>query len=306
MNIAIIAPTLNAGSLWADWISAVKNQTANIKATLIIDSESSDNTRLLAIQNGFKVHEINKADFDHGATRQQAISLLDNIDIVVFLTQDAILAETDSLQNLLRAFDDVSVGAAYGRQLPRPGANPIEAHGRYFNYPEESSVKSIKDLNQHGFNLIFISNAFAAYRTRALANVGGFPANVILGEDTYTCARLLKAGWKVAYQSNAKVIHSHQYTILEEARRYFDTGVFHARQPWLPNDFGGTGGRGLQFVKSELLYLVQKNALLVPVAFIRTVFKYLFYKLGLFEKHLPLRLKKMLSMNKSFWSNNDI
>lgn len=300
-NIAIVVPTLNAGSLWFDWLTALKNQTANIHTTLVIDSGSTDRTKELAIKNGFKLHEISKADFDHGATRQLALSLLKNIDIVVYLTQDAILAEANALQELLAAFGENAIGAAYGRQIPRHNANAIEAHGRIFNYPEKSCVKSIGDLERYGFNLIFISNAFAAYRIAALTDAGGFPANIILGEDTYTCAKLLKTGWKIAYQSKAKVIHSHRYGILEEASRYFDTGVLHAREQWLLDEFGGTNSQGIKFVKSELLYLLRNNPLNIPAALLRNFFKYLFYKLGRIEKKLPLPLKKSLSMNKKFW-----
>ena len=301
MNIAIVVPTLNAGSVWANWINALKMQTCNIQTTLVIDSGSTDGTRELAIQHGFKVHEIDKANFNHGATRQLALNLLENIDIVVYLTQDAVLSQTNTLQELVNAFEDLSVGAAYGKQLPRQEANPIETHGRIFNYPDTSCVKSMADLDTYGFNLIFISNSFAAYRTTALTEAGGFPANIILGEDTYTCAKILKCGWKITYQAKAKVIHSHGYSIFEEANRYFDTGVFHERENWLIKEFGGASGQGMKFVKSELLYLLSNQPLLIPLALLRTLTKYLFYKLGRIERHLPLALKKKLSMNKGYW-----
>lgn len=39
---------------------------------------------------------------------------------------------------------------------------------------------------------------------------------------------MVLAGWYNAYCAEAKVYHSHNYTILQEVRRYFDTGAFHA------------------------------------------------------------------------------
>jgi len=304
MNIAIVIPTFNAGHLWPSVIDSVKNQTCKIKNIVIVDSGSTDNTRALAEENGFEVHAINQADFDHGGTRQFALSLLKNIDIAVFLTQDAILADSNAIQELVDAFNDTSISAAYGRQLPRLNASAIEIHGRLFNYPDTSMIKKLSDLDSLGFSLIFISNAFAAYRISALNEIGGFPSNIILGEDTYACANLLKKRGHIAYQANATVYHSHDYTIWQEATRYFDTGVFHARESWLIKKFGNTSNRGLKFIQSELLYLLQNNILRIPESIIRTILKYGFYKLGKVEEKIPLPFKKHLSMNKMFWVNN--
>src|SRR6185437_8246919 len=97
----------------------------------------------LAEANGFKVQTIEASRFDHGGTRQQAADRASEAEIVVYLTQDAILAHSEALRNLLSAFDNPSIGAAFGRQLPRPNAGPIEAHARLFNYPNCSSVRSL-------------------------------------------------------------------------------------------------------------------------------------------------------------------
>ncbi|BCH79609.1 hypothetical protein SEL3844_17250 [Salmonella enterica subsp. enterica serovar 4,[5],12:i:-] len=55
-------------------------------------------------------------------------------------------------------------------------------------------------------------------------------------------AKMIQAGYKVAYCAEAVVRHSHNYTPREEFQRYFDTGVFHACSPWIQRDFGGAGG----------------------------------------------------------------
>jgi len=303
-NIAIIVPTLNAGSLWLNWIEGLKKQTYPVSTIYIIDSGSTDHTVSLSKENAFTIHSINQKDFNHGVTRQLAIDTLENIDIAIYMTQDAVLDKSTSLQELLFAFEDKKVAAAYGRQLPRKKANPIEAHGRFFNYPNQSNIRDLSDKEYFGFKLIFISNSFAAYRVSALKTVGGFPDNVILGEDTYTCAKLIQQGWKVAYQANATVIHSHDYTILDEAKRYFDTGVFHSKEHWLLDEFGNTNSAGLNYIKSEVKYLLKQNPLLIGNAIIRTIFKFLFYKLGRIERYLPIWAKKLLSMNKLYWNQS--
>ena len=116
MNIAVIVPTLNAEPLWSTWILALQQQNCNIQQVIILDSGSTDNTLALAKENNFTIQPIDH--FNHGATRQLGLELARDVDIAVYLTQDAILAEPDSLQSLIEAFEDPSIGAVYGRQLP--------------------------------------------------------------------------------------------------------------------------------------------------------------------------------------------
>ena len=210
--------------------------------------------------------------------------LAEGADILVYLTQDAAPHGTDAFQNLLRAFDDAEIGAAYGRQLPRENANPIEAHARHFSYPAASGVRSWESRQSTGFKSIFFSNAFGAYRRSALMSVGGFSPDVIFGEDTLVVARMHRAGWKTAYVADAMVRHSHGYTIAEEFRRYFDVGVLHARENWLVDQFGSASGEGRRFVVSEMKHLITKHPHLVPSAVARTFAKYLGYKIGRREK----------------------
>jgi rhamnosyltransferase len=300
MNKFVVVLTLNAAYDWPKFAPALLACEPD-KKVLVIDSSSTDGTADLAHAAGFQVHTIARAEFNHGGTRQFAFELLPDADVLVYLTQDAVLAAPDAISILLKAFEDPSVAAAYGRQLPRPGAGAIEAHARLFNYPDRSSVRSLASREQMGFKSIFISNSFAAYRRDALTTVGGFPRDVIFGEDTITAAKLLLSGWKIAYVAEAQVYHSHRYTWTQDFQRYFDIGVLHARESWLLTEFGGTGGEGGRFVRSELRYLLSKQWWLIPSALIRTALKLAGYRLGRIEKMLSLSWKRRLSMYRQFW-----
>lgn len=301
MKVALIVPTLNAGHIWKEWLDALSQQTVRGDIELVIDSDSTDDTVRLSEAAGIVSHRIRRKDFNHGATRQLGVRLAPDADLLVFLTQDAILAYPNAIERIVDCFKDTQVGAAYGRQLPRKAAKPIEAHARLFNYPGHSQVKSFEDRKIFGIKTAFISNSFAAYRRSALEEVGGFPAHVILSEDTYVAAKILMKGWKVAYCADAQVFHSHDYTLLQEFRRYFDVGVFHAREPWIQAEFGSAGGEGMRYVTSELKYLVKANFLLIPSALTRTGFKLLGYRLGKLERTMPNALKRLLSMHDNYW-----
>jgi rhamnosyltransferase len=300
-TLAVVIPTLNAGDSWNAWLAAFGSQSCSVDYVLVVDSSSTDQTAILAEKSGYDVLTIQRQEFNHGTTRQLAADNFASADIIVYMTQDALLADADAVRNLVAAFDDLQVGAAYGRQLPHKDAKPIGAHARLYNYPDISAVRSSSDIARLGLKAAFLSNSFSAYRKSALLAVGGFPANNIFGEDAYVASKMILSGWKIAYMANAKVYHSHDYSMVQEFKRYFDIGVFHAHEPWLRSEFGGAEGEGKKFVISELKYLLKSAPWLIPSAMARTGLKYMGYRLGMLEKKMPASLKYKLSMHKRFW-----
>jgi rhamnosyltransferase len=301
MKISILIPTLNAGSQWKELLTSVDIQKASINRKIILDSGSSDDTVLLAKEHGYEVLHIEKKDFDHGYARQILADAAADCDILIYLTQDCKLNDDQSIGNLLTAFADPKVGIAYGRQLPRKQATLLEAHARLFNYPAVSKVKELNDKANMGIKTASCSNSFAAYRKEALMSIGGFPLNSIFGEDVIVGGQLLIKGWKIAYVANAEGVHSHDYTITEEFKRYFDIGVFHKTNEWLLDEFGSASGEGLKYVKSELGIVFKKNILLLPKMVGSVFAKWLGYKLGLNYAKLSFNQRKSLSMHKSYW-----
>lgn len=301
LNISILIPTLNAGNIWPDVLDSIVNQQFLVKRKIIIDSGSSDDTVLLARQFGFEVVEIKKAEFNHGKTRQQAADLSNSADICIFLTQDAILASADAIQNIVAVFDDPEVGMAYGRQLPHQNAKPLETHARLFNYPDEPVINSISDADKLGFKITFCSNSFAAYRYSALMEVGGFPTDSIMGEDAIVAAKMIQAGYKKAYVANAAVYHSHSYTVSEEFKRYFDTRVFHEQNKWIIETYGKPTGAGIKFMVSELKYILKHDPKSIVKSISSLGAKWLGYKSGGFYKKMSRSMLKKLSMHHFYW-----
>lgn len=301
LSLGLVVPTSNPGDLWSLWLEAVKAQQL-IMAGVVVDSCSTDCTDFSSLPAGFSLQRIPIASFNHGGTRNKALEYLPaQTDVVVYMTQDALLADPHALSRLVAVFADPAVACAYGRQLPHADASPVAAHARLFNYPDVSRSVGLADKSHLGLKACFMSNSFAAYRVADLQAVGGFPSSVILGEDMSVAARLLMAGKRVAYVADACVQHSHNYTALQEFRRYFDTGVFHARSPWLLKTFGSVGVEGLRFVRSELTYLWRHAPMWIPSALVRTAAKLAGYRLGRLEAIWPLWFKRWCSMHKGFW-----
>ncbi|HBZ7859083.1 O antigen biosynthesis rhamnosyltransferase rfbN [Klebsiella variicola] len=301
MRACIIIPTYNGGALWERVATSIQKNVSNVRDVLVIDSGSTDNTVVIAKQHNFTVKQIEKKNFNHGGTRNLAFDLHHtNYDIAIFLTQDAI-PEPNFVTEICKAFEDPMVVCAYGRQLPHDDANPISMHARYFNYPEISYVVTALDKEKMGMRTVFLSNSFSAYRVSTFSKIGQFPSNTILSEDMFFAAQSIIAGYKVAYVSDAKVKHSHNYSFKEEFKRYFDIGVFHRNESWIRKKFGGAGGEGKKFILSELNYLFKNNPCYIPISMLNNVCKIAGYKLGQYYNYLPKNIVKKISMHKGYW-----
>lgn len=298
----LIVPVLNGGSRWQDAAQAIRAAVPDPALVVVIDSGSTDGSDRVAFDSGFELHRIQPKTFNHGRTRQWAIDrLCIDRELAIFLTQDAVLEGPQSLTALMSAFSDPEVGAAYGRQLPHAGAGSFEAHVILSNYGDRSETRSIKDAPRLGIKTAYLSNSFAAYRLSALGACGGFPSHLILGEDTFVAVNMLLAGWKIRYCADARVRHSHAYTIAQDARRYFDFGVLHAQLPELRRHFGAAEGEGLRFVRSEFRYVARHAPLQLPLVPVRNAAKYAGYRLGRMFERLPRRLCRWLSMTRGYW-----
>lgn len=303
LRLVLLVPTCNPGAAWRDFLQALARQTLAPDRVVILDSESSDGSTAWSQAAGHQVWPIRQRDFNHGGTRQLGIErFAQDMDVAVFMTQDAVLASPDALARLLQGFEAPEVAAVWGRQLPGPEATPIAAHARLFNYPAVSRTVRLQDRAQWGLKTCFLSNSFAAYRVPALLATGGFAADLILGEDMHLAARLVQAGHAIRYQAEACVYHFHNYSWRQDLARSFDTGVFHARQPWLLAAFGAATGEGVRFVRSELRHLWRHAPARIPEALLRSALKLAGYHLGRRHQHLPLAVRRLLSMHKGYWA----
>lgn len=303
-RLCLCIPTLNPGVLASRMVDALKLQTLLPEEILLIDSASSDGSINLFEEIGAKIIPINRANFDHGGTRNLAFQK-STADIYVFLTQDAIPTDIHAIENLVRALsENANCALVYGRQAPSTQAHVFARHARLFNYPAGDGVvlKSQEDVPRLGIKAAFCSNSFAAYRHSAIKEIGYFTVNTLFAEDSIAAAKLLQRGWSIGYVPQAVVIHSHDYSLTQDFCRYFDVGAFHSMNRWYMDFLGKAEGEGKRFVRSEYRYLKQEG---VTLPLLRVIFRngvrWLGYKVGRLQNHLPLAMKRCLSTNKAFW-----
>lgn len=265
MTISVIIPTCNAGEYLQPLLSRFREQTLPPDEILVVDSASTDGTAALAQSLGARIVSIPRESFDHGGTRHMA-AMEARGDILLFLTQDAMPADDSYIRNLVAPFQDDTVAAVGGRQVAREDARPFEKEVRAFNYPEENRVWDASAIEEKGVKAFFISDVCAAYRRSAYEAVGGFRRPLMTNEDMLMAAALLDAGFKLAYQAEAAVYHSHRFTLSQEYRRNRLIGrvlerhgaeLHHARET----------GEGLRLVKHVLKQLLRKGHVLECFAF---------------------------------------
>lgn len=299
-SIGVLIPTHNARHHIKRFLTSILSSPLKPRV-LLIDSSSKDGTMEFAQQMDVETLVIPQKEFNHGATRELARKHL-NTDIVVMMTQDAYPQSSTFLEYLIAPLIKVKASVSYARQIPHNGANFFEAFPRHFNYPVKSYIRGIDDLDKYGASIFFCSNSCAAWSNVALDEIGGFYP-VLANEDTFAVAKLLKKGHRIAYVAEAVVYHSHRYSLLEEFKRYFDTG--YTRKLYRETLFCGRGDKkhGSRYVLTMLKLLTKQNPLAIPYAMLHIAMKYLGYQVGNIGPKLPRRIARLLSAQDYYWSS---
>ena len=297
----ILIPAYHPGAEMEELLKRLKKQTYPIERIYIINTDEKGwNPRWQEIDSRILVTHISKKEFDHGGTRKMAAEKSE-ADYMIFMTQDAMPADTRLVEHLIKAFEQPGVKAAYARQLPREDCRLAERYTRSFNYPAKSFCKGKEDLPRLGIKTYFCSNVCAAYEKKAYQELGGFIDRAIFNEDMIFAGTLIQKGYQVAYVSEARVIHSHNYNCMQQYRRNFDLGVSQKEHPEI---FEGirSEGEGMRLVLSTVKYLIRKGKpYLVPGVFLQSVFKYLGYFCGRHYENLPGKFLLWSTMNKEYW-----
>ena len=255
MDVSVIIPTLNAEHEIEDLLAALERQSLRPMEIVVVDSASDDDTvPLVKMHEGIRLLQIERCDFNHGATRDMALRATTG-DFVCFLTQDALPASDAYLERLVTPMaGDPSIALVSGRQLPKADARRFEQLVRSFNYPDSPSVRSKSDLNKCGIKTFFASDSCSAYRRTAYLDCGGFEY-VNTNEDMLMAARFVASGLKVAYEPGAEVYHSHNLTPSQKFARNRAVGMFlesHSDDLMHASEIG-EGGRLVKAVSSQLL-----------------------------------------------------
>ena len=304
-SVDIIIPTYRPDESVVYLMKKLLKQTYPIHEIHIIDTETGIFPKELKnLSDKIRISKIKPEQFDHGGTRHEG-AMQSHADIIVYMTQDAMPVNEYLIEELVKAFDNEKIAAAYARQLPNSKCNMIERYTRAFNYPEQSRIKSLEDLEILGIKTYFCSDVCAAYRKSVYESLGGFEEKTIFNEDMIMAAKIIQSGGLVKYVAEAKVIHSHNYNCKQQFHRNFDLAVSQVEHPEVFQNIKSES-EGMRLVKNTMTYLIKiKKPWLIIKLILQSGFKYMGYCLGRKYSQLPMWLIKKCTMNQRYWEKID-
>ncbi len=305
-KIDIIIPVYKPDQKFLALVDKLEHQTVAVNKIIIMNTERQYFDRLVKGTSFFEkyrnvcVINLKKEDFDHGLTRRQGVEQSD-AQVFVMMTMDAMPVDGDLVEKLTAPLEKGDVAVSYGRQMAGKNSGEIERYTRKFNYPGKGCEKSAKDVEKLGIKAFFCSNVCAAYRRDIYDRLGGFVSRTIFNEDMIYAAGAIKAGYKIVYAADAKVVHCHNYTYRQQFRRNFDLGVSQADHPEV---FAAVSseGEGAALIRKTTVHLWKSGKKrLIPGLYISSCFKYAGYLLGKHYKGLPKCLVLKCTMSEEYW-----
>lgn len=303
MRVAVLLPVLRPGAELENLLRALRAQKRPPDDIWVAETDPSPATASCVASFGGRYVEVARDAFDHAGTRTK-LARLTNADRLVMISQDVSIVQGDALERLLDPLDR-GVAAAYGRQLAGPDSDPFTAFKRDFLYPAASREWSLRDRETAGFDALAFSNAFAAYRADALAEVGWFGERRLMCEDISTAASLLLRGHRLAYAAEATVIHPQDHSLEAELRRYFDIGAVHCMDRRIVDEFGTPRSKGLRFTSAGAAYLRRTSPGRLPEFAVWCALKWAAYGLGRRCDRLPRGVAARLSGLPDWWRRRE-
>lgn len=309
-TIDVIIPVYKPGEKFYRLLTGLSEQTMPVNRIIVYNTEQEffeafdEKYRISEKIPNLSVYHHTKREFDHGRTRNRGVAK-SKADLFLMMTDDAVPADRYMIEKLYEAVMQEKAAVSYARQLSADGAGQIEEYTRKFNYPESSLLKTQNDIGRLGIKTYFCSNVCAMYRRDIFDALGGFIEHTIFNEDMIYAAKAAKAGYGIAYAAQALVIHSHNYTAMEQFHRNFDLGVSHAEHPEV---FDGlkSESEGIRLVLDTQRFLFrQKSYREIFRLYVCSAAKFAGYKFGKNYRRLPAWFVLKCCMNSNYFQRDD-
>lgn len=229
--LSVVVPVKDGAAHLPALLAALREQQVTGGFEVVaLDSGSRDGSReMLAGPRGFALRPIDVAPaaFDHGTTRNLGAREARGT-FLVFLSQDALPIGPRFLETLVEPLrQDLRLAGVSARQRPRPDADAItrerlargglaETRARrvFATAAELDAMSALERLRACTFD-----NVAASVRRDVLL-AHPFPASRF-GEDVEWADRILRAGFGLAVEPAAEVVHSHQRNMSALFRRRY-------------------------------------------------------------------------------------
>lgn len=303
-TISLVLPTRNNENDLPPLLDMFFSQDVDGELEAIILDSSDDKTPEIARdyskEYNIKIVRVEPEDYNYGGTRNLGASMSKG-EYLLFASTDIEVRDKKWLSKFLKNFKDPLVAGVYGRQMPKKNTTPMEEFFIRYTYPKMRRVYSIHD----GLDDFFFSNTNTLLRRDVWEKI--HLPEMLKSEDQEWAKRAVLAGYKIVYDPDAVVCHSHHYSLKQVFREYFDSG---ATLPYvysnkkIPQESFIT--KGLRYECEEIKYFLENGYIhWIPYTMLYDFMKFLGYFAGTKYKYMPLWMKKVLSKKKNHWDKYD-
>ncbi len=219
MKVSVVIPVKNGARTLKECLEGIFSQDVAFPLeVLAIDSGSTDGSLDILRSFPVTVLSIEPGEFNHGDTRNLGAMETDG-DLIVFTVQDAYPADRSWLSRLIgNLVKDPEVAGAFSRIIPRPDCGPLVENGVRgdLNFGSEriemryDEPRAPEGWDPHTHRLRANFNDVASALRREVWEKIPFQRTPF-GEDIIWADSALRAGYKIVFDPESTVIHSHEY-----------------------------------------------------------------------------------------------
>jgi len=202
-DISIIIVNYNTAELLAACLNSVTPRSNMTTEVIVVDNASKDQSVSLVTHQFPWVKLITNAhNAGFARANNQALDVSDGT-YVYFLNPDTVV-RPEALEAMIRFMSShPDVGLA-GTRIINPDGSPQSSVEK--RYPGQKRAK--QDLKGLTGDIAWVLGASMITRQKIIKDLGGFDEDFFLyGEEQDLCLRIRKAGWKIGFIPDARVVH---------------------------------------------------------------------------------------------------
>ena len=220
MKVSVIIPAFNSSSTISSCIESVLKQGFKDFEIIVVNDGSTDETEKI-VKKFSGVRLLSQENRGPAAARNLGASKAKG-EIVAFIDADCIASE-DWLDEVVKTFEDKEVAGVQGSYK----CNQKELIARFIQVEIENRYKKMLKASK----LDWIGSYSAAYMREVFLREAGYDEKFrkASGEDPELSFKLSKKGYKLVFNQNAVVYHSHPTALWKYLKSKFQHAFWRVR-----------------------------------------------------------------------------
>ncbi len=211
--VSVLIRTNNEEKHIGQILDALFSQTYKSFEVIIVDSGSTDRTLVIARKYPVNIYEIRPEDFSFGYSLNYGFQRARG-KYVICLSAHTLPLSNNWISTVISNFDDEKVAAVMTKTIPWPDCNPFDRRGLSKKFD-----LSKQEIYEGPLSNYVYANSNAAMR-KSLWKKIHFDETLSASEDHDWVKKVRQKGYKVIFEPEAEVYHSHNETLKQLYVRY--------------------------------------------------------------------------------------